>query len=132
MVQGKDLEKLQSKLDKVQQTVGGNEREYKTSVKALEETTRKWEVEWKTFCDVSSDTGELQCSSLAMIVQHVQDLEEERINFIKDNAWNLANAISSVCVTDDEVRARLTSRFEVSLKTRFSVVRENPGGARRI
>lgn len=33
----------------------------------------------------------------------MQDLEEERINFIKDNAWNLANAISSVCVTDDEV-----------------------------
>lgn len=54
LVQGKDLEKLHSKLDKVQQTVGDNEREYKTSVKALEETTRKWEVEWKTFCDVSS------------------------------------------------------------------------------
>ncbi|KAI5454680.1 formin-binding protein, variant 2 [Naganishia albida] len=94
LVQGKDLEKLQSKLDKVQQTVGGNEREYKTSVKALEETTRKWEVEWKTFCD------------------HVQDLEEERINFIKDNAWNLANAISSVCVTDDESCERIRVALE--------------------
>jgi hypothetical protein len=94
-------------LDKVQHTVGGNERDYKTSVKALEETTRKWEMEWKTFCDVSgflilSHTG-IEAQQLVVNLQHVQDLEEERINFIKDNAWNLANAISSVCVTDDEV-----------------------------
>ncbi|GHJ85678.1 hypothetical protein NliqN6_2080 [Naganishia liquefaciens] len=94
LVQGKELEKLHSKLDKVQQTVGGNERDYKSSVKALEETTRKWEAEWKKFCD------------------HVQDLEEERINFIKDNAWNLANAISSVCVTDDESCERIRVALE--------------------
>ncbi|KAJ9125177.1 hypothetical protein QFC22_000131 [Naganishia vaughanmartiniae] len=94
LVQGKDLEKLHSKLEKVQQTVGGNEREYKACVRLLEETTRKWETEWKTFCD------------------HVQDLEEERINFIKDNAWNLANAISSVCVTDDESCERIRIALE--------------------
>ncbi|KAJ9108822.1 hypothetical protein QFC21_000142 [Naganishia friedmannii] len=94
LVQGKDLEKLHSKLEKVQQTVGGNEREYKACVRLLEETTRKWETEWKTFCD------------------HVQDIEEERINFIKDNAWNLANAISSVCVTDDESCERIRIALE--------------------
>lgn len=34
--------------------------------------------------------------------QHVQDLEEERMEFIKDNVWLYANSVSSVCVTDDE------------------------------
>jgi predicted RNase H-like nuclease (RuvC/YqgF family) len=92
-VQGRELEKLQKQLDKVNSSVGGNEREYQALVRMLEETTRKWELEWKGFCD------------------HVQDLEEERLDFIKDNIWVYANAVSSVCVTDDEVshgRLRLT------------------------
>jgi SMC interacting uncharacterized protein involved in chromosome segregation len=84
-VQGRELEKLTRQLDKVQSTVGPNEREYQTLVRQLEETTRKWESEWKAFCD------------------HVQDLEEERLDFVKDNIWVYANAVSSVCVTDDEV-----------------------------
>lgn len=50
----------------------------------LEDSTRKWEYEWKEFCD------------------HVQDMEEERLDFVKDNIWIYANAVSSVCVTDDE------------------------------
>ena len=85
IVQGRELEKLQRQLDKVNSSVGGNEREYQAMVRMLEETTRKWELEWKGFCD------------------HVQDLEEERLDFIKDNIWVYANAVSSVCVTDDEV-----------------------------
>lgn len=84
-MQGRELEKLQKQLDKVNSSVGGNEREYQALVRMLEETTRKWELEWKGFCD------------------HVQDLEEERLDFIKDNIWVYANAVSSVCVTDDEV-----------------------------
>jgi SMC interacting uncharacterized protein involved in chromosome segregation len=90
-VQGRELEKLQKQLDKVNSSVGGNEREYQALVRMLEETTRKWELEWKGFCD------------------HVQDLEEERLDFIKDNIWVYANAVSSVCVTDDEVIHELLS-----------------------
>lgn len=30
-------------------------------------------------------------------------MEEERIEFIKDNMWGYANAVSTVCVADDEV-----------------------------
>lgn len=88
IVQGRELEKLQKQLDKVNSSVGGNEREYQALVRMLEETARKWELEWKGFCD------------------HVQDLEEERLDFIKDNIWVYANAVSSVCVTDDEVGHR--------------------------
>lgn len=86
LVQGKDLEKLQMRLDRTQQTVQANERDFANFSRALAETVGKWEQDWKVFCD--------SC----------QDLEEERMEFMKDNVWAYANAISIVCVSDDEVR----------------------------
>ena len=44
-----------------------------------------WESEWKDFCE--------EC----------QDLEEERVDFMKDIMWTCANAVSMVCVADDLV-----------------------------
>jgi len=85
LVQGKDLEKINLKLERTQQTVQTNEREFSSFAKALAETVQKWEQDWKTFCD--------SC----------QDLEENRMEFMKDNLWAYANAISTVCVSDDEV-----------------------------
>ncbi|KAG8742944.1 hypothetical protein FRC10_000732 [Ceratobasidium sp. 414] len=84
IVQGRELDKLHVKLDKLQETVKINEREFQNFVRALTDTTQKWDKEWKQFCD--------QC----------QDLEDERIEFMKDNMWNYANNISTVCVSDDE------------------------------
>jgi hypothetical protein len=81
LVQGKDLEKIQSKLERAQQTVQANERDFANFAKALQ----KWEKNWKEFCD--------SC----------QDLEEERMRFMKDRMWDYANAVSTVCVSDDEV-----------------------------
>lgn len=52
--QGKDLEKVQTKLDRVRQTIGGNEQDFRQFVKVLEGTTQKWEAEWRGFCDVGS------------------------------------------------------------------------------
>lgn len=94
IAQGKELEKIQKQLEKVHSTVGVNEKEYKSYVRVLEETTKKWEVEWKQFCD------------------HIQDLEEERVDFIKDNVWVYANAVSSVCVADDESCERVRLSLE--------------------
>lgn len=85
LVQGKDLEKINLKLERTQQTVQTNEREFSSFAKALAETVQKWEQDWKNFCD--------SC----------QDMEENRIEFMKDNMWSYANAISTVCVSDDEV-----------------------------
>jgi hypothetical protein len=85
LTQGKDLDKLLAKLKTVKQTVDVNERDYSNASKALVELTQKWEVEWKSFCD------------------NCQDLEEERAAFMKDNMWAYANAVSAVCVSDDEV-----------------------------
>lgn len=85
LVQGKELERIQTKLDKTRQTVQANEREYAQYARALADTTSRWEKEWKVFCDTC------------------QDMEEDRIEFMKDNVWAYANAVSTVCVADDEV-----------------------------
>lgn len=85
LIQGKDLEKVQAKLRNAQQTVASNEREFAQFARELQETTAKWELRWKDFCDIC------------------QDLEEERLDFMKDHMWGYANAISTVCVADDEV-----------------------------
>lgn len=85
LVQGKDLEKIQLKLDRARQTVTSNERDFANYTKVLQATIDRWEKEWRTFCD------------------GCQDIEEERIEFMKDNVWAYANAISTVCVSDDEV-----------------------------
>jgi hypothetical protein len=85
LAQGKELEKLQLKLEKTQQTVQSNERDYANFARALGDTSQKWELDWKAFCD------------------GCQDLEEERMDFMKDNMWAYANAVSTVCVSDDEV-----------------------------
>ncbi|KAH7929586.1 hypothetical protein BV22DRAFT_1002479 [Leucogyrophana mollusca] len=84
LVQGKDLEKIHLKLERAQQTVQVNENDYAQFTRVLQETMQKWELDWKAFCD--------SC----------QDLEEERMEFMKDNMWAYANAVSTVCVSDDE------------------------------
>ncbi|KAJ3499608.1 hypothetical protein NLJ89_g10081 [Agrocybe chaxingu] len=84
LVQGKDLEKINLKLERTQQTVQTNEREFANFAKALQDTVQKWETDWKGFCD--------SC----------QDMEEDRMEFMKDNIWTYANAVSTVCVADDE------------------------------
>ena len=86
LIQGRDLEKVHMKLERAQQTVGANEQDFQKFTRILQETTARWEVDWKEFCD--------RC----------QDLEEERVEFMKDNMWAYANAVSTVCVADDEVR----------------------------
>ena len=85
LIQGRDLEKVHLKLERAQQTVQANQRDYANFARALQDTMQKWEQSWKAFCD--------SC----------QDLEEDRIEFMKDNLWAYANAVSTVCVSDDEV-----------------------------
>lgn len=86
LIQGRDLEKVHMKLERAQQTVQANQRDYANFARLLKDTMHKWEHSWKAFCDTC------------------QDLEEERMEFMKDNMWAYANAVSTVCVSDDEVR----------------------------
>ncbi|KAG5641575.1 hypothetical protein DXG03_004701 [Asterophora parasitica] len=84
LVQGKDLEKINLKLERAQTTVQANERDFANFAKALQDTVQRWEMDWKTFCDAC------------------QDLEELRMDSTKDIMWAYANAVSTVCVSDDE------------------------------
>jgi hypothetical protein len=105
LVQGKDLEKINLKLERAQQTVQSNERDFANFAKAVQDTTQKWEQDWKAFCD--------SC----------QDLEESRLEFMKDNMWSYANAVSTVCVSDDEVRTPCFYVLNAKAKSLFSHVR---------
>ena len=83
MVMGQEERKNKAKLEKTQIQMSTNSNEYEEAVKVLEETTGKWNREWKAACD------------------KFQDLEEERIDYFKSSLWSFANIASTVCVSDD-------------------------------
>lgn len=85
LVHGKDLVKINQKKERAEQSVGANERDFANFAKAYDETAARWEEIWKTYCD------------------WCQDLEEERMELMRDNLWAYANTVSAVCVADDEV-----------------------------
>lgn len=84
MVMGQEERKNKAKLEKTQIQMSTNSNEYEAAVKVLEETTGRWNREWKAGCD------------------KFQDLEEERIDFFKSSLWSFANISSTVCVSDDQ------------------------------
>ena len=45
MVQGRDLDKVMSKLERVQSGIESEDRDYQSYVRALQETTQKWNSE---------------------------------------------------------------------------------------
>lgn len=92
--QGKDLERIQSKLVRVQQTVQANEKDLENFTNALVDMMPGWEADWKNFCDTC------------------QDLEEERMEFMKDILWSYANLVSTICVSDDEACERIRTTLE--------------------
>lgn len=50
---GQEERKNKAKLEKTQIQLASNSSEYETAVKVLEETTGRWNKEWKAACDVS-------------------------------------------------------------------------------
>jgi flagellar basal body rod protein FlgB len=53
MVMGQEERKNKAKLEKTQINMASNSQEYEAAVKVLEETTGRWNKEWKAACDVS-------------------------------------------------------------------------------
>ena len=80
---GQEERKNKAKLEKTQIQVATSNTDYETAIKALEETTGRWNRDWKAACD------------------KFQDLEEERLDFTKSSLWSFANIASTVCVSDD-------------------------------
>jgi hypothetical protein len=83
MVMGQEERKNKAKLEKTQIQMSSNSSEYEAAIKILEETTGRWNREWKAACD------------------KFQDLEEERLDFLKTSLWSFANIASTTCVSDD-------------------------------
>lgn len=83
MVMGQEERKNKAKLEKTQINMASNSQDYEAAVKVLEDTTGRWNKEWKAACD------------------KFQDLEEERLDFAKSSLWAFANIASTVCVSDD-------------------------------
>ncbi|PHH89695.1 hypothetical protein CDD83_5476 [Cordyceps sp. RAO-2017] len=83
MVMGQEERRNKAKLEKTQISLATAKTEYENSVKALEDTTARWNREWKAAAD------------------KFQDLEEERLDFTKSSLWTFANISSTVCVSDD-------------------------------
>ncbi|KAF2671385.1 hypothetical protein BT63DRAFT_215664 [Microthyrium microscopicum] len=84
MVMGQEERKNKAKLEKTYAQMATTSTDYQDAVAALQETTGRWNREWKNACD------------------KFQDLEEERIEYLKDSLWIFANISSTVCVTDDQ------------------------------
>lgn len=91
---GVDLERVLQKLERAQQTVQANEKDYAGYAQGLAELLPTWEADWKEYCDSS------------------QDLEEDRVDFMKDTLWSYANGISTVCVADDQVKTFVSVSFQ--------------------
>ena len=49
---GQEERKNKAKLEKTQIQVSATSKEYETAVKCLEETTGRWNRDWKAACDV--------------------------------------------------------------------------------
>lgn len=80
---GQEERKNKAKLEKTQINLATSNTDYENAVKALEETTGRWNRDWKAAAD------------------KFQDLEEERLDFMKSSLWTFANIASTVCVSDD-------------------------------
>jgi len=91
---GKDLDRISMKLQRARQTVQANENDLANFTKTLLDILPEWEAEWKNFCD--------SC----------QDLEEERLDFMKDQLWGYANDISIICVADDASCERIRTALD--------------------
>ncbi|KAM4062870.1 putative adipose-regulatory protein (Seipin) domain-containing protein [Hirsutella rhossiliensis] len=83
MVMGQEERRNKAKLEKTQISLATANTEYENAVKALEDTTARWNREWRAATD------------------KFQDLEEERLDFTKSSLWTFANIASTVCVSDD-------------------------------
>lgn len=100
---GQEERKNKAKLEKTQLQLSTTNNEYESAVKILEETTGRWNREWKAACDVSNSQQQTSYQLELTMIQKFQDLEEERIDFTKSSLWSFANIASTVCVSDDAV-----------------------------
>lgn len=122
---GQEERKNKAKLEKTQIQLASTSNDYEAAVKALEETTGRWNRDWKAACDVRLLNSQQESWTNHICAQKFQDLEEERLDFTKSSLWSFANIASTVCVSDDAVSLVECFRDEEIL-TAGEVVRKDP------
>ena len=104
LVLGKDRKKINVKLGRIQRSIQAHEQKLSNFSMALKETIIKWEQDWKSFCD--------SC----------QDMEEDRMDFLKINLCSYANAVSKTYMADVVVRLLTPCMRQYSQHLRNSVL----------
>lgn len=84
LLTGRELEKNNQKLDKAQFQVETLERHHQESLKALASAMDTWNAEWRISCDC------------------LEQLEGERLAFLKSRVWSFVNALDAGFIADDE------------------------------
>ncbi|KAK3752550.1 hypothetical protein QZH41_013415, partial [Actinostola sp. cb2023] len=91
----KDDERLRSKLGRAKTAAEQADAAYQNSVRSLEEARVSWEYEMTICCNVS------------------QDLEQERIAYLRNEMWIYTNLCSITCVKDDEMYENTRKSLEL-------------------
>ena len=91
---GRELDKNNMKLEKARSLLAVEKEELARASNILMKTTDRWKHEWLTTCD------------------ELQLIEEDRIDKTKMYLWSFANALSQLCVSDDESCERLRVALE--------------------
>eukprot|EP00128_Syssomonas_multiformis_P007324 Colp12_sorted_trinity150504_noHs@29259 len=90
----KEAEKLQNKARKAKAEANKADISYQESVRQLENIRVEWE------------------NATEAAYEKFQTLEEERIDYLRNNMWALTNFLSSSCVHDDEAYERVRQGLE--------------------
>ncbi|KAH9818485.1 hypothetical protein DFH28DRAFT_888348 [Melampsora americana] len=83
LVQGREMDRIGVKFDKANASLGLTEKNYRVLTRNLDETAQEWILQWKTFCDL------------------IQDLEEDRIDFIQSSICTYTDSVSAVSLLED-------------------------------
>ncbi|EGF99490.1 uncharacterized protein MELLADRAFT_94329 [Melampsora larici-populina 98AG31] len=83
LVEGREKDRIGVKFDKASASISSTEKQYRVLTNNLEETSQEWTLQWKTFCDL------------------IQDLEEDRIDFIQSSICTYTDSLSAVSLLED-------------------------------
>ncbi|KAF9450111.1 hypothetical protein P691DRAFT_798564 [Macrolepiota fuliginosa MF-IS2] len=91
---GVDAQRVEQKLARTRETAKANEKDFLAFTQTLSELLAEWQTEWRNFCDAC------------------HDIEEDRMDFMKDNLWLYANEVSTLCVSDDQSCERIREALD--------------------
>lgn len=94
-VKTKELEKMEKHKEKSIESMEAADQAYKNSVDSLEQTRIEWEQEMEKTCNV------------------FENLEEGRIEMVRDLLWRCTNIDSQACVDHDQYAENVRQKLEV-------------------